>query len=535
MNPNVDTNEDAHGSSDAAEAAISKRPRILGQDLQGQREIDMADASVTNSSLTLTERFISSHSPGDGISHDQTVRHDESMDSLSDRFANMPALPGAGRREDEYILVRQTGPHSFIATAKGNLESLPTKDEFNKFCRLYRDGAGNYYPPPLAFERIDIPDSVSADLHGLQPEERNSSRFRYKQDVWNHAHAQMGITGTSIFYEQAENVERDRNNKPKPEFRYVETIYGRREIQKCYKHPFQAGSLLPDIMIKTPQNDVRFAYRLSTGDDFTGKTFSEFERSIKNLYGQDTEIKLKSKSGIMHDSKYLEAWEPGSADIRFAEFAGENRAHNRQLPLATVNMGGQDGGFDRHVSVKFLFEGAPDSPWAKALKKGELWDRVQVLTRDGNRYMSPSRLQYSDPEHFGQLMDAAGLPKSMGQQSHAPSIKFEHFAANGVILAAIGPELRDIRDIPATELRNLSEKNVLIADRNEKNQRTGTYTIAAEYERKMMKLPDDAAQVLGKPANIYSRNFVRPESAARPIHDSRRTFGSRARHTVNGL
>lgn len=119
-------------------------------------------------------------------------------------------------------------------------------------------------------------------------------------------------------------------------------------------------------MIKTKQNVVHFVNRFS-GDKFTGKSFSEFESHIKQALGPETEIKLRSVSGIMHDSNYLEAWEAGKADIRFGQFAGENRAHNRELPLAVVNIGRVNDGKggmtpDRYISVKFLMESAPGSP-----------------------------------------------------------------------------------------------------------------------------------------------------------------------------
>nr|WP_246767074.1 VirE2 family protein [Agrobacterium fabrum] len=95
----------------------------------------------------------------------------------------------------------------------------------------------------------------------------------------------------------------------RPEDRYIQTEkYGRREIQKRYEHQFQAGSLLPDIFNQDPANDIHFSYRFA-GDAYANKRFEEFERAIKTKYGSDTEIKLKSKSGIMHDSKYLESWE----------------------------------------------------------------------------------------------------------------------------------------------------------------------------------------------------------------------------------
>lgn len=101
------------------------------------------------------------------------------------------ALPGHDRRPDEYILVRQTGGDAVAGVTKGNLEHLPTKAEFNASCRLYRDGAGNYYPPPLAFERIAAPQELDA-----------KSSFQHKLEVWNRAHAEMGITGTNIFIRQ---------------------------------------------------------------------------------------------------------------------------------------------------------------------------------------------------------------------------------------------------------------------------------------------------------------------------------------------
>ncbi|ACM39679.1 MULTISPECIES: type IV secretion system single-stranded DNA binding effector VirE2 [Rhizobium/Agrobacterium group] len=475
--------------------------------------------------------------------HDSTSVHgyqSEGENDLSSLFANM-ALPGHDRRPDEYILVRQTGQDRFAGTIKGNLNHLPTKAEFNASCRLYRDGVGNYYPPPLAFDKIDLPEQLGASLHKLEPKERSKPRFQYKLEVWNRAHAEMGITGTAIFYQTNKNIKLDRNNKLRPEDRYIQTEkYGRREIQKRYEHEFQAGSLLPDILIKTPQNDIHFAYRFA-GDAYANKRFEEFERAIKNKYGSNTEIKLKSRSGIMHDSKYLESWERGSADIRFAEFAGENRAHNRQFPAATVNMGRQPDGqegttSDRHVSVDYLFQNAPNSPWTQALKEGKLWDRVQVLARDGNGYMSPARLEYSDPEHFTQLMNRVGLPVSMGRQSHANSVKFEQFDLQASVIVADGPNLRDVRDLSQEKRQQLTQKDVLISDRNEKGQRTGTYTSVAEYERLMMKLPDDAAQLLAVPTDKYSREFVRPEAALPPISDSRRGYESRPRGTtVNSL
>ncbi|AAK90951.1 MULTISPECIES: type IV secretion system single-stranded DNA binding effector VirE2 [Rhizobium/Agrobacterium group] len=556
MDPKAEGNgenitETAAGNVETSDFVNLKRQKREGVNSTGMSEIDMTGSQETpehnmHGSPTHTDDLgprldadmldsQSSH-----VSSSAQGNRSEVENELSNLFAKM-ALPGHDRRTDEYILVRQTGQDKFAGTTKCNLDHLPTKAEFNASCRLYRDGVGNYYPPPLAFERIDIPEQLAAQLHNLEPREQSKQCFQYKLEVWNRAHAEMGITGTDIFYQTDKNIKLDRNYKLRPEDRYIQTEkYGRREIQKRYEHQFQAGSLLPDILIKTPQNDIHFSYRFA-GDAYANKRFEEFERAIKTKYGSDTEIKLKSKSGIMHDSKYLESWERGSADIRFAEFAGENRAHNKQFPAATVNMGRQpdgQGGMtrDRHVSVDYLLQNLPNSPWTQALKEGKLWDRVQVLARDGNRYMSPSRLEYSDPEHFTQLMDQVGLPVSMGRQSHANSVKFEQFDRQAAVIVADGPNLREVPDLSPEKLQQLSQKDVLIADRNEKGQRTGTYTNVVEYERLMMKLPSDAAQLLAEPSDRYSRAFVRPEPALPPISDSRRTYESRPRGpTVNSL
>lgn len=151
--------------------------------------------------------------------------------------------------------------------------------------------------------------------------------------------------------------------------------------------------------------------------------------------------------------------------------------------------------------------------------------------------MTPARLEYSDPEHFAQVMNRVGLPHSMGRQSYANSIKFEQFAGQAAVIVANGADLRDIRDLSSEKLQQqLTENNVLIADRNEKGQRTGTYTSAAEYKRLLIKLPDDAAQLLREPTDKYSRDFVRPDPVVRPIVDSRRNYENRQRgQSINGL
>lgn len=446
------------------------------------------------------------------------------VERITSLFANMPALPKSGRPPNEYIVVSRTVSGTFTGVANAKLERQLTPREFNERCRLYRDGAGNYYPPPLAWDRIEVPGFETENGKALDESERSVRRREYKVDVWRRAHAAMNITGTKIFFDVDEGAVTDRNGRLRPEHRYIETKYGRREVVKSYKDKFQAGSLLPDMMVITPQHDVHFVFR-SAGDRFKGRKFEDFGREMKETYGENTEIKLKSKSGIMHDSKYLESWERGSADIRFAEFAGEVRTHNSELPRATVNFGRQPdehGGttLDHHLSVEFLFASQSSSPWAQALKRGELWDRVQVLARDGNGYMSPQRLQYSDPEYFVSVMDGVGLPKEMGQQRYADRIKFEEFEAKAPVIVAKGPELRDARALER-EADLADPTRVLIANCNAAGQRTGTYTILAEYERTNRELPADVAKVMGVAQDTYSRNFVPPNPARRPIYDSR--------------
>ncbi|MCP3468620.1 VirE2 family protein [Bradyrhizobium sp. CCGUVB23] len=489
-------------------------------DRQGTPNNAALNDDGTSSSKVITNE-------GSGSTHhvptDEEAHVTEDADPSHPLFANMPALPKSRRPPDEYILVRRTGRDTIAGTVNSKLERQPTPREFNECCRLYRDGVGNYYPPPLAWDRIKVPEHERAKWLSLEQSQISTTlRKDYKLDVWHRAHAEMNVTGTRVFFDIDKSTVTDNNGRLIPEQRYVATKYGRREILKNYEHKFQAGSLLPDIMIKTPAHDIQFVHRYA-GDAYMNKTFSDFERDIKERLGQNTEIKLRSKSGIMHDSKYLESWERGAADIRFAAFAGQVRTHNRELPRATVNFGRQPdehGGLtlDHHVSVEFLFASAPNSPWAQALKRGELWDRVQVLTHDGNGYMSPWRLHYSDPTHFASLMDGVGLPKEMGEQRYKGHVKFDEFDAKPPVLLVNGPELRDARE-PNMDLTDATR--ILIADRNAEGQRTGTYTILADYQRASKALPQDAANLLGVAQDHYSRSFIPPNPARPPIYDSR--------------
>lgn len=439
-------------------------------------------------------------------------------------FEKMPSLPGQQRSKDEYILVDK----NFHARVNGKLDRpLNTRAYNNDLCRLYRDSLGNYYPSPLAYNRIEIPRHIP-----------KQDRAKYRNEVWERAHFDMGIPGRiRAYWDRDERIKAHKIFGLKPEDRYIKTDGGFREVKKRYKFPFQAGATLPDIMIKTPENDIHFIWR-HPGDKYKGRTFKEFEAEIKKDYGATTEIKLKSKSGIMHDSSYLESWEKGGADIRFGEFAGETRPQNAKLPHGIINMGRIDTGdgkysADHYVSIKFLMKYAANSEWAKALRMGKLSDRIRILARDGNQYMSPSSLNYSDRSHFEQSARELGLPPEIGFQSYSPRIKRELNEMMSPVLVALGPELKEPRDVTPEELKDLEskppfEKHLLIANRNRDGHRTGNYTSAAEYQRKQQELPPDAASVLGYDPDKYSANFTAPGKANRAIAYEPRVRGQAA-------
>jgi hypothetical protein len=79
-------------------------------------------------------------------------------------------------------------------------------------------------------------------------------------------------------------------------------------------------------------------------------------------------------------------------------------------------------------------------------------------------------------------------------------------------------------------MKGKEAKDLLIADLNDKGQRTGEYTSLAEYQRMQKELPHDAAPILNVSANIYSQDYVKPERAASHYEDR-----SRRSQTVNSL
>lgn len=422
----------------------------------------------------------------------------------------IPAPPKHGARGNEYIIVTKENGR-FVGQTNGNLPQL-TKAQFNAACRLYRSDDGNYYPSPVAYALIKVPPGEDA--------------VAYKQQAWERRNAELGITGIRTFYKRDENFH-DRNGYIKPEDQIIKTENGSNwKVQVRYKEPFQAGSETPHLTIIRGDGTVDFASR-APGDKFAGRSFEEFRDYVSANYGHDAEIKLKSPSGILHDPAFLDAYERGSADKRFRSYADEYITYNTELPLATVNIGGARGANgndlpDFHVDIGALANyNANASAWLQELRQGKHWDRVHLLTRDGNTYQTPERLSISDNERFKAVMDAAGLPKTMGQQSYGKNIKFEKFDKNVSVLAHTGPGLTDIQALRKEERAEIPITQILVADRNDIGQRTGTYTSLADYQHRQKELPEDAAAVLGHEPDIYSRGFQRPPGAARAIYDSR--------------
>ncbi|MFB9951876.1 VirE2 family protein [Rhizobium puerariae] len=464
----------------------------------------------------------------------ESTSHD--IKSLPD-LPDLEHLPGSTRSSDAYIVAnRKDG--QWTGKTNGNLDRQLTTKEFEEACCLHRDGAGNYYPSPVAFERIPIPDEKKAEWGDLPKKEFGQRSFAYRLDIWRRENQKRGITTDKIFFEKDDKF-KTKDGRLKPEDQILKTEYGDRRVEKRYKYPLQAGTLLPDIMIKTGKGEVHFLTR-HANDNMVGKGFDDFQAAVHKTYGENAEIKLKSSSGIMHDANYLNMWEKGGADRRFRSFVGERAPHDLDLPKATVNIGRRpdgNGGYtrDRHVSIealKYLANPDPASAvdpklkenaakWVNALEKGELWDRVQLQTRNGKGYQTPGRMSYADSTHFKNIMKEVGLPESMGEQRQSKTLKFEGFERNSAALVQVGPQLKDARDLSPEERGTLSSTQVLIADRNDDGQSKGTYTSMAEYQRLGKRLPDKAAADLGMPADQYSKNFVKPEKVLPPVYDTR--------------
>ncbi len=426
--------------------------------------------------------------------------HDLDMSEVP-AIESLPSLPQSHVAKDAYILVTKNADGRLVGTTNGNIDVNPTRKEFSEACILRRDGAGNYYRSGQAFNRIEIPSELKTP----------AEKFQFRKRIWDANNQKLGITGSRIYFDSDE------------------------------KNAFQAGAELPHIMIKAGDGRVVF-FKRTEKDQLVGKGFQEFREQVGKLYGTDAEIKLRSETGIMHDANYLEAWEKGEADIRFRGYVGEYITHNKTLPSVTVNMGALDDGVggktpDRHVSIdalrlltghdnEHLANNAKD--WIRSLEKGHFWDRILIRTPDGNGYKTPQRLDArkpSDKEYAAKMLKEADLPPDIAEQRHASTdLKYKWFDERAPVLAHVGPSLRALAEVTgASREKTLADpKSLMIADRNSDGKRTGTYTSLAEYERKLTELPNDAAEALGLPANVYSKNQVRPASTTRPVYDDRK-------------
>lgn len=410
----------------------------------------------------------------------------------------------------------------------------PTKEQFNEGCIYYEDDSKNFFPTPLAFARIEVPDEIKQEIAKLPKKQQGTAFFKYKLDVLNNHNASLGITGTEIHWQTDPAFPHKNGRVVNPEHKIVQKANGEeRVVQTRYRDPFQSGAEADDIwIIHTGGVDT---YKRYPGDNFAGKGIEELRAKIATEYGEDAEIKLRSDTGIMHDADYLDAYEKDGADVRFRALANEYIQHNEELPLATVNIGrmpNKYGGFTRddHVCVATFRavagleseSGKKAAAWISGLDKGDHWDRVQVRDRSGNRLKTLNRLYQDDPPHFNAVMKEVGLPPSMGKQEYAPEVQMREKNRSAPALVQDGPHIRDARDVKEVDL-----EKAMIADRSSKGNRTGSYTSLQEYKRRGQRLPEDAAAALKLSPDAYLRDKV---VKGKPMYDPR----PKGTH-VNGL
>lgn len=443
------------------------------------------------------------------------------MEASPERSAgtvDIPLPPTSSVRSDAFIVTTRDKNGQMVGRTNGKLDRQLTKSEYENTCRHYRAPNGDYHPTPIAHSRISVPEHLRGDPGAAKA---------HKRQAWEMMNAELGITSLRTYFEKDKKFHQA-NGHIKPEDTVVQTKNGPRKFMTRYEHGFQAGSESADILNVTGKGDVIFDNR-SPGDVHAGKGIEEYRAGIKAIYGEDTETFLKSASGIYHKIENLEAYEPGSADRRYREYAGEYIKQNRELSTITVNLGGGiDANGQRQPDFHVGLDALKRSPaaaaqaWVKDLEMGKHWDKVQMLSPDGNTYKTLNRMANSaDKQYFRAEMQKAGLPESMGEQTYGRSVKYQRFADNPPVLAKVGHAMKDIKDLSPAERNDIQTQHVMVANRNEAGQRTGTYTNLAEYERQKRELPHDVASDLGIPSDVYSQTFVKPERIERAVYDVR--------------
>jgi hypothetical protein len=406
---------------------------------------------------------------------------------------------------------------NFGAKTQADMDALPCWLQYN----------GNYHTKTGLWNAIKNPEGATT--------------FDYKNREFRKITASCGLTtnrSTELFPNGSRVVkEADGRTVEKPNYKLngddqlYKTVSGERRRLVAYKDGVVNGEQAPDIMGRDKNGNTR-GFSRYPGDHYEQRGPDD----VVNDLGL-SELWLKSAHHGYQTPDFIDR-EQGrdAAYYRFADYTGENRAHNKDTATAYVKV------HDTYFPVKEVVAQFPDSSVAKAVQ-GEptLDERLLLRMPTGNTFSPPSWVKATNATYFAKVCQEHGINPEWGDFDPKLTERLNKQYGDSEVLVEVDGNLVEATSIELPVRKSIIDvyhaRQIFYESMTRSGERSGNMTSLAEAERRS-KAPNglglenamskEAGALLTRVEGLPAESVDFSKAQPPPRYDSREQRGGRA-------
>ncbi|MGX5806056.1 VirE2 family protein [Bradyrhizobium sp. Arg314] len=438
---------------------------------------------------------------------------------LADRMERHRNKPPAKLPNDDSLLVairdpvdEDRNPHgtrwTFLRGADFQRQHGPKTPEDVDRELVYIKYNGNYHTKSGLWNAIKDPLS---DETTLEYKDREFRRIAVRLGITAERTRDLYPSGTKIVTDERGKKTEKPNYALKGQDQFYNTPAGPRRRAVAYRDSHVNGELAPDCMVHMHDGTIRGFSRLPE-DGFEGVSLEALEKERGKLW-------LKSLHHVYQTPDYIDRTQgKGAALNRFADYAGENRAHNKNTDTAYVKI------HDTYFPVKEVLNTYPDDIVSKAIKRGPTLDeRMLIRMPTGNTFVSPNWAYEMHPDYFKAVCEDHGINPEWGKFKPKWHDRLNKYALHSrVLIEEDGNLVEEASVMPENKavLDEYPPERIFYEGDTKNGDRTGTFTSLAETHRqatserndgKDLSIPDEVTDIL-----VLSRERRESTSMSQP-------------------
>ncbi|MCZ4432924.1 VirE2 family protein [Agrobacterium sp. SOY23] len=358
-------------------------------------------------------------------------------------------------------------------------------------------GEHDLMPPQVFVQNIKLSEKQQQIVDSIVDKSaQNKKAFAFKAARFREIAAEIGVPPDIPKFEK----------KLEGKNQVFHTIGG--GSQPCtiqYDNQIRAGNSIPNVQIWKGTELLEATWHTKDGKGkYDGKSLAEVKAAAIAEYGTGVEVALKANTNRTMGTAQLDRYENG-ANKRWNAQVADQRERNQNFNHLTAVVTQRDPSIPSpNVDVNWLFANAPDHALAQGLKRGEYSENLRVIG-SGNGRTSVQFAMEKFPD-VAKLLDEAGIPREIAEVRPNDYWKIK---AVGETLPPISVPLAEHRDGPPPPgvdvMSSYGPDQIMVAGRDKHGDRTGMQRTLSEYAAQKLRLPDDAAKVLQREPDMYSR------------------------------